>query len=1301
MRRLWLGAGLGLWGLGLTAAAAPVPAMVQEARLDPDDVGAPYFADRFGFSVAADGATAAVGAIFANGADIESGGVRVFVREAGTWQEQQRLAGPDEWGTFGYSLALDGDRLVVGRPGQGAGFPGNGTVYVFRRSGRRWGLEAELVGSGNTVFARFGAAVAVRGDTILVGAPDMYSGSGVVYAFQLGPSGWVQTQILTPSIVHSSFGSAVALRDGQALVGASGGGAYLFARAGGTWLETRRFEAPDGALGDGFGASVAFGEGCLAIGAPGDDTAAVDAGSVYVYSATPDWTGPQKLTLLSPGAGDRLGSSLALAPGGERLVAGAPGRAQNAGRAYVFERDGGPWRLAAELQAADLMNGDGFGRAVGLATGELWIGADHDDSVPISSGVAYVFSPSGGNWQQSQRVPSEGFPGGNYAGRAVALAGDQAAVAEPGDDLGFQRAVGSVHVHDRDLAGVWSRPQPKLRAPDGAEGDAFGQAVALSPDRLLIGAPGADQPPLFGTGALYAFARNGPWAFSQKLTAPTPSANGGFGASAAACASTAVVGEPGAAGTGQVHVFVLSAGTWTHQAVLAPADGSAGDGFGARVACDGDTAVVAADPAEKVYVFVRSGAAWAQQQVIGAPVAGSRFGGAVAVSGDSLAIGSDYENDVEARQGAVRVYVRSGSNWSLEQRLVPSDPQEYGRMGTSVGLSGDTLAAGATGVPGAAGDHLGALYRFTRDLGVWTQQERLQASDAGSGDRLGTSLALSGGRLLAAAEYRLEPLSGVRTGAAYVFSTLSPGASADLALGKSDYRDSVARGQVLTYDVTLTNGGAVPVNGARVQDAPPAGLDCHWLCRPSAGAACATGLLVGVLDDASASLPPGGSVTWSGSCSVGASTPGVLVNTAGVTPPSVPADPNPANDSAADSTTVSDEADLAVRQFHAPEPAGPGQPVTFGFVASNRGGSVATGASLQWDVPAGFSVLSAPAGCVALPPLLTCELGDLAAGSQVAIEATVLAPQARESAQSVVAVQSATPDPEPANDESVQHVRVELRKGDFDNDLRTDLVLTRVGAPDAVAWLMNGTARVLEAPFPPLPSADWQVVGVDDFTGDARSDLVVQRADTGAVIFLPMGGPLGTTPQGDPVALSGGAVLPLNWRVAATADFDRDDQPDLLWRNADSGKLVIWTMNGTVRVGTRLPTPGQAVDGNWQVVAAVDVNGDAHVDLVWYNVSSGKAVIWFLDDALSRLEGRFTAPASAGDANWRIVAASDFGVGAGGLALPPTADLLWRNETSGKLVVWHMDTDGRRTAGTFTSPPAPDEPLAWRVAAPR
>ncbi len=78
----------------------------------------------------------------------------------------------------------------------------------------------------------------------------------------------------------------------------------------------------------------------------------------------------------------------------------------------------------------------------------------------------------------------------------------------------------------------------------------------------------------------------------------------------AACAGTAVVGAPGEGVAGSAHVFVSSAGTWTYQATLTPSDGVAGDAFGSRVACDGDTAVVAADSGEKVYVLVRSGAPW-------------------------------------------------------------------------------------------------------------------------------------------------------------------------------------------------------------------------------------------------------------------------------------------------------------------------------------------------------------------------------------------------------------------------------------------------------------------------------------------------------------------------------------------------------------------------------------------------------------------------------------------------------------------------------------------------------------------
>ena len=89
-----------------------------------------------------------------------------------------------------------------------------------------------------------------------------------------------------------------------------------------------------------------------------------------------------------------------------------------------------------------------------------------------------------------------------------------------------------------------------------------------------------------------------------------------------------------------------------------------------------------------------------------------------------------------------------------------------------------------------------------------------------------------------------------------------------------------------------------------------------------------------------------------------------------------------------------------------------------------------------------------------------------------------------------------------------------------------------------------------------------------------------------------------------------------------------------------------------------------------------------------------------MDASVQRLSGRFTSPASAGDANWKVLAGGDYGAGAGGLA--GTNDVVWRNATSGRIVVWHLDLAGTRTSGTFTTPDAPG-PVAtdWTLVGPR
>ncbi len=269
-------------------------------------------------------------------------------------------------------------------------------------------------------------------------------------------------------------------------------------------------------------------------------------------------------------------------------------------------------------------------------------------------------------------------------------------------------------------------------------------------------------------------------------------------------------------------------------------------------------------------------------------------------------------------------------------------------------------------------------------------------------------------------------------------------------------------------------------------------------------------------------------------------------------------------------------------------------------------------------------------------------------------------------------------------------------KGDFDNDRQTDLVLLETATNGARYWLMNGVTRASELTVSPAPPASgYRLAATDDFNGDQRTDLVFQNAATTGPEFWFMRNDSRIGSAVVPTATPPGA----GWYLAATADFNADGWPDILWRNTGTQKLSIWTMSGTAKLGTLTPVPDQAVDGNWAVVAALDYDKDGDTDLLWYNSTSGKIVLWWMDASVQRVTGGFTSPANAGDNNWKVVASGDYGVGASGTA--GTNDIVWRNDTSGKLVVWYMSTAGTRTAGVFTSPDAPSPALAFNVVGPR
>jgi hypothetical protein len=270
-------------------------------------------------------------------------------------------------------------------------------------------------------------------------------------------------------------------------------------------------------------------------------------------------------------------------------------------------------------------------------------------------------------------------------------------------------------------------------------------------------------------------------------------------------------------------------------------------------------------------------------------------------------------------------------------------------------------------------------------------------------------------------------------------------------------------------------------------------------------------------------------------------------------------------------------------------------------------------------------------------------------------------------------------------------------KGDMNRDGETDLLVHNTVSGQTDVWTMNNTVRD-GAPITVTPAAaslDWVVAGVDDFNADLQNDLLMWNTATGQAEFWLMNG---TTRTGAPIPLAGALAPP--WKPSATADFNHDGKPDILYRNFSTQKIAIWTMNGTTRTGEIVPVPDQAVDGNWEIVATLDFNNDSNTDFLWYNSTSGKIVLWFMNAAVARTSGMFTNPPNAGDNNWKVLAAGDYGIGLNGICC--SNDIVWRNETSGRFVVWQMDYAGNRTFGNFTTPPSPlPIPTDWTIAGPR
>jgi hypothetical protein len=380
---------------------------------------------------------------------------------------------------------------------------------------------------------------------------------------------------------------------------------------------------------------------------------------------------------------------------------------------------------------------------------------------------------------QAKLTAPDGAEYDNF-GYSVAVAGDTAVVGAP---QAFTPGAGSAYVFVRSGT-TWSQ-QAKLTASDGAPEDAFGLSVAVAGDTAVVGARYDDTSAGTDAGSAYVFVRSGTtWTEQAKLTASDGAAGDGFGFSVALAGNTAVVGahfDDTSAGTdaGSAYVFVRSGTTWSQQAKLTASDGAAGDGFGWSVALSGDTAVVGAftdDPpvgfdSGSAYVFVRSTTAWTEQAKLTASdgATSDMFGISVAVAVNTVVVGA-WADDTPAGTdtGSAYVFVRSGTAWSQQAKLIASDGAENDHLGISVAVRGSVAVVGAFFDDTQAGSDAGSAYVFVRSGTTWTQRAKATAPDAASLDQYGYSVALTRRAAVVGAVADDSP-AGTDVGSAWVY----------------------------------------------------------------------------------------------------------------------------------------------------------------------------------------------------------------------------------------------------------------------------------------------------------------------------------------------------------------------------------------------------------------------------------------------------------------------------------------------------------------------------------------------------
>jgi hypothetical protein len=443
---------------------------------------------------------------------------------------------------------------------------------------------------------------------------------------------------------------------------------------------------------------------------------------------------------------------------------------------------------------------------------------------------------------------------GDQYGYAVDIDGDYAVIGAYSDNFGGSENHGSVYVYKQNGINDWDFHQ-KIISNDQEDYDRFGWSVAIDGDYIIVGAYREDEDAselnsLSSAGSAYIFEKDvsGNFVQVEKLVASDRAVDDEFGWSVAISGTTAIVGAraedhnvAGAAymySAGSAYIFNRDvSGNWIQSQKICAADRSTdinypggysgedlGDQFGWAVSISGDYLIVGAlhhdyGPAGPptaplwssgaAYIFERTAGVWNQVQKIQNfdRESWDRFGCAVDIDTNVLIVGAYSEDDVEdgvsdelTNPGSAYLYERNGSGtWVFTQKIVPDDRNSGDHFGYSFALEDTLLVIGTHSddhdeFGGNLADDAGSAYIFEKNAGVWSELQKIDASDRITLDEFGISVGLSDHTIIIGSFLQDFDATGsnemIDAGAAYFFSNqtcpiLITNQSVDLCFGES------------------------------------------------------------------------------------------------------------------------------------------------------------------------------------------------------------------------------------------------------------------------------------------------------------------------------------------------------------------------------------------------------------------------------------------------------------------------------------------------------------------------------------